>query len=150
MARIHSRRKGKSGSTRPRRKTVDWMDYSPEDIEEIVVRLANEDRTPSDIGLILRDQYGIPSVKDATGKKLGHFLEKNNLEPELPEDLMNLITRAVNLREHLENHPKDLDNRKNLTLIESKIRRLVKYYKNVDELPSDWKYDPEQAKLLVQ
>ncbi|HDI10435.1 MAG TPA: 30S ribosomal protein S15, partial [Euryarchaeota archaeon] len=61
-----------------------------------------------------------------------------------------LIKRAVNLREHLDKHPKDLHSRRGLILIESKIRRLVKYYVNKGVLPEGWKYDPEQAKLLVR
>ncbi|HIQ50834.1 MAG TPA: 30S ribosomal protein S15, partial [Nautiliaceae bacterium] len=50
----------------------------------------------------------------------------------------------------LENHPKDLHSKRGLQLIESKIKRLVKYYKRKKVLPENWKYTPEIAKLLVE
>ncbi len=147
---MHARKKGKSGSKKPSRKRSDWLGYGPKEIEELIVKLAKEDKTPSEIGLILRDSYGIPSVKDATGNKIGFFLEKNKLATEIPEDLENLIKKAVNLRKHLETNKKDIHNKSGLNLIESKIRRLVKYYKNTRKLPADWRYDPETAKLMIR
>ncbi len=126
------------------------MGYDAKEIEDLIVKLAKEDKTPSEIGSILRDSYGITSVKDATDKKLGYFLEKNKLASDIPEDLENLIQKAVKLRKHLESHKKDIHNKRNLALIESKIRRLVKYYKNTRKLTADWRYDPEKAKLMVR
>jgi len=147
---MHARRKGKSGSKHPWiTGKPDWVAYDINEIEELIVKLAKDGNTPSMIGLILRDQYGIPSVKDITGKKLGYFLKKNNLYGDIPEDLHNLIKKAVNLRKHLEQHRKDIHNRRSLQLIESKIRRLVKYYKRSGRLPEDWIYEPEKAKLLI-
>jgi len=146
---MHARRKGKSGSTRPPRKTPpEWVRYTPEEVEALVVKLAKEGHPPSMIGIILRDQYGIPLVKQITGKKITQILREHGLAPEIPEDLQNLIRRAVNLRMHLEEHPKDIHSRRGLQLIESKIHRLVKYYKRVGKLPSDWKYEPEKVRLI--
>jgi len=34
--------------------------------------------------------------------------------------------------------------------LESKIRRLIKYYVKNKKLPADFKYEPERAKLLVE
>jgi small subunit ribosomal protein S15 len=45
---------------------------------------------------------------------------------------------------------KDYTSKHGLQLLESKIRRLVKYYKGVKRLPSDFAYEPERAKLLVE
>jgi small subunit ribosomal protein S15 len=59
------------------------------------------------------------------------------------------MKRAVNLRRHLEEHPKDYHSKKGLIEIESKIHRLVKYYKSRGVLPPDWEYTPEKAKLFV-
>ena len=56
----------------------------------------------------------------------------------------------MNLRKHLEKNKKDYSSKRGLELTESKIRRLVKYYKKRKVLPEDWKYDPEKAKLLVR
>jgi small subunit ribosomal protein S15 len=144
------REKGQSHSTRPARLTPPtWLTFKPEDIELLIVELAKKGYGPSMIGIILRDQFGIPLVKPILGKKITQVLEEKGLAPPIPEDLMALIRKAVNLRRHLEEHPKDLHAKKGLMDLESKIHRLVKYYKRVGKLPPDWKYDPEKAKLLV-
>lgn len=144
------RDKGRSHSTRPVGiGPPKWLRYTPEEVEVLIVELAKKGYGPSMIGIILRDQYGIPLVKPILGKKISEVLEEHGVAPPLPEDLLNLIKRAVNLRRHLEEHPKDLHSKRGLQEIESKIRRLEKYYKRVGKLPLDWKYDPEKAKLLV-
>ncbi|MEM5828061.1 MAG: 30S ribosomal protein S15 [Candidatus Aenigmatarchaeota archaeon] len=124
--------------------------YSKKEVENLVVKLAKEGYMPSMIGLILRDSYGIPSVKEITGKPILKILEENGIRYEIPEDLLNLLKRAVRLRKHLEIHRKDEHSRRGLILIESRIKRLESYYKRVGKLPADWKYDPEEAKILVQ
>lgn len=144
------REKGKSHSTRPVRVgPPKWLRFSPEEIEALIIELAKKGYGPSMIGIILRDQYGIPLVKPILGKKITDVLAEHNLLGEIPEDLMFLIKKAVNLRRHLEEHPKDLHAKKGLIDLESKIHRLVKYYKRVGKLPPDWKYEPERARLLV-
>jgi len=121
-----------------------------EEVKRIIIELAKKGYGPSMIGLILRDSYGIPNVKKVVGKKISEILEENNLLPEIPEDLLNLLKRAVKLREHLKIHRKDKHSARGLIMIESKIKALVKYYKRVGKLPKDWEYDPEKAKILVQ
>ncbi|MEM0476074.1 MAG: 30S ribosomal protein S15 [Candidatus Aenigmatarchaeota archaeon] len=124
--------------------------YSKEEVEKLVIKLAKEGYMPSMIGLTLRDSYGIPNVKEIVGKSILQILEKNDIKLEIPEDLLNLMKRAVKLREHLSIHKKDKSSQRGLILIESKIRRLEKYYKRVGKLPKDWKYEPETAKIIVQ
>ncbi len=142
--------KGQSHSTRPPSTVAPkWIQYSPEEIELIIVELAKKGYPPSMIGIILRDQYGIPLVKSVLGVKLQKVLQKYGIKLAIPEDLYNLMKRAVNLRRHLEEHPKDTHSQRGLIEIESKIHRLVKYYKRKGILPPDWKYKPEQAKILV-
>ena len=150
MARMHTRRKGKSGSKHPSRiGKPDFVTYEEAEIEELIVKLSKEEKSPSMIGLILRDQYGIPSVKDITGKKIGYYIAKNNMSSKLPEDLTNLIITALSLRKHLSTNKKDLHNKRSLHLAESKILRLSKYYRKSGKLPENWRYDPESAKLLT-
>ena len=45
---------------------------------------------------------------------------------------------------------KDLISRHGLQRLESKIRRLAKYYRKVGVLPDDWKYRPESASVLLR
>ena len=128
----------------------EWVTYSNEEIEEMILKFNREGKSTSEIGIILRDQYGIPKVKDVTGERITEILKRNNQAGDYPEDLMNLIKRAVNIRDHLEENPKDLHSKRGLTIIESIIRKLAAYYVNEGELPEGWRYNPQQAALLVK
>lgn len=150
MARLHSRKKGKSGSTRPPRleKPV-WVERSAEEVETLVVKFARKGLSKSLIGIILRDSYGIPLVKVVTGKKISQIVKENEIEEPLPEDLTNLVKKALIIRKHLEENHKDLEGRKGLNRTEAKIYRLLRYYKETNILPMDFKYDPEKIRTLV-
>ncbi len=151
MARMYARRRGKSGSKKPpRTKPPSWCKYKPEEVEKLVVELAKKRYSSAQIGLILRDQYGIPDVKLITKKSISQIMKEHGVYPELPEDLLFLMKKAVRLREHLERHRKDLHSRRGLELLECKIRRLVKYYRREGVLPEGWEYDPAKAKLIVE
>jgi small subunit ribosomal protein S15 len=101
------------------------------------------------IGLTLRDKYGVPSVKLATGKRVDQILRENGLESSIPEDLRNLIEKALGLRKHLTENKKDLHNKRQLNLTEAKVRRLVKYYVGSKRLPAGWVYKPQTAEILL-
>jgi small subunit ribosomal protein S15 len=147
---MHSRKRGKSGSTRPARlEKPTWVELSPEEVENEVVKLARRGHSKSMIGTIMRDSRGVPLVKLVTGKKVSQILEENEIESPLPEDLANLVRKALNIRKHLETNHKDLESRKGLNRTESKIFRLIKYYKKKKLLPSDFKYVPEKIRTLV-
>jgi small subunit ribosomal protein S15 len=151
MARMHSKKKGKSGSKRPSRKIAPpWTQYSKEEAFELILQLAKEGKSASHIGLILRDQHGIPSAKILIGKSISKILRDEKLLPKYPEDLMNLMKKAVRLRKHLEAYKRDKWNKHSLNLIESKIRRLAAYYKSSGVLPQDWYYKPEEVALIVK
>ena len=128
----------------------DWVTYSNEEIEEMILKFTKEGKSTSEIGIILRDTYGIPSVKAVTGERINEILKRNGQAQEYPEDLMNLIRRAVNIRDHLSENPKDLHSKRGLTIIEARIRRLGAYYVKEGELPEGWRYNPQQAALLVK
>ena len=149
MARMYARKGGKSRSIKPSF-PAQWVEYKKPEIERLVVKLAKDGFRKSDIGRILRDQYGIPLVKHITGNRIGKILQENNIKHEIPEDLLNLLKRAVSLRGHLTKHKRDSTSKHGLELLESKIRRLTKYYVREKKLPSNWKYDAEKAKLIVQ
>lgn len=150
MARMHARRKGKAGSKKPLSTTPpSWLKLKKDEVEALVVKLAKQGNQSGKIGLILRDSYGVPDVKIITGKTISQILRKNEIYPEVPEDIQNLIKRAVQVKKHLEANKKDEVSWRGLQLIESKIRRLEKYYKSTGKLPAKWKYDPEKARLLV-
>ncbi len=138
MARMHARIRGRSGSKRPVEKDLSFVKYKAKEVEDLVIKLAKEDNKPSMIGLILRDTYAIPSVKLVTGKSIGVILCNAKMESKLPEDLESLVKRYQKLKKHLESNNKDLHNKRGLQLIESKIRRLSSYYKQIGRVPSNW------------
>jgi small subunit ribosomal protein S15 len=108
MARMHTRRKGQSGSRRPSTlRAPEWID-----------------------------------ILD--------ILRENELERRVPEDLRNMIARAVTIRRHFEENKKDHVAKRSIQLIESKIHRLSKYYKKTHVLPADFKYTPAEAALLLR
>ena len=151
MARVYSRRKGKSGSKKPAEKKADWVTLKPAEIEAIIVKLAKQGMGSAQIGLALRDQYGIPSARMFTKTKIARTLKEKGLYPkELPEDMFNLVRRAVNLYNHLQKNKHDYTSQRGYEITESKIRRLAKYYKKQGTLPVSWKWKIEQAKLLVK
>ena len=151
MARMYSRKHGKSGSKRPLRdKAPEWVRYNKKEGEQLVLKLAKDDRSSSEIGITLRDQYGIPDVREITGKKIVQILRDNKLAQEYPEDIMNLMRKALGIKEHLARHKHDPFAIMGLELTESKIRRLGKYYIRKGLLPESWKYDPEKLKLIVK
>lgn len=151
MSRIHSSHRGKASSRRPFPSALpSWVPLDKDEVEEEVLRLAKTGTSPAQIGLTLRDTFGVPSTRQLTGKRLTAFLEEKGTKPAIPEDLSALLKRVVHLQQHLERHPKDLSNRRGLALIESKIRRLSRYYRRGGRLPTDWRYSSETAALMVQ
>lgn len=151
MARMHSRRKGKAGSKKPSKKTPPvWLRYKPKEIELLITKLAKEEKTPSQIGIVLRDAYGVPDVKVVLKKSVSDILKEKKLLKELPEDIMALIKKVVGLKKHIENNNRDETSKRGLILTESKIKRLTKHYKKTGRVASEWKYDPKKAGLFME
>ena len=151
MARMHARRRGRSGSTHgPQDKSPDWVPLKEKEIENLILELHKEGNSTSRIGIILRDMHGVPGTKAAIGKKVSRILEDGGVSRKLPEDLESLLKKAVRMHTHMKENHKDLHNKRQLQLIEAKIRRLVRYYKKKRTLPDTWKYTPDSAKLLVE
>ncbi|MEW5954911.1 MAG: 30S ribosomal protein S15 [Candidatus Micrarchaeota archaeon] len=150
MARMHSRKRGRSASRKPASKTAPaWVQQSKEEVYALVEKLAKEGKGEAAIGMILRDQHGIPSAKAATGKSVSQILAERKAAPKYPADLIDLVRKAIAVRKHLKANPRDQNNRTKLSHVESKIRRLVRYYRG-KKLPANWAYVPEEAALLVK
>lgn len=151
MARVHTRGKGKSSSKRPlTKKNPDWVSLSGKEVEDLVVKYHRDGVGSAATGLRLRDQHAVPSVRLATGKRVEEILAAHKLTPEVPDDLMSLMKKAVNLDRHIVKNMKDLHNQHALHNVEAKIRRLVTYYQREGRLPASWRYSLSSAKLLVE
>ncbi len=151
MARMHTRRKGKSCSKPPMvTENPAWVVLGTPEIEEIIVKMAKDGNTSAKIGLVLRDQYGVPDVKLATGKTISKIMEEKGVAPSLPEDLSNLMRRAIALNVHLKENRGDVSNKRGLNMIEAKIRRLERYYKRNGTIPQNWKYSLSKAEIMLK
>lgn len=148
MGRMHTHRHGKSHSIRPATlRAPSWITQSPVEIEELVIKYSKEGLTPSQIGIKLRDQHSIPLIKPITKKSVGQILEENDLKADMPEDLENIVKKAVGLQKHLKANKGDRRNVRSLELIEAKVHRLSVYYKKIDRIPKNWKYKSVVAQL---
>ena len=144
---MHARRRGKSCSVRPYRKQAPaWSNTDTTAITKVILELRKEGASSSRIGLILRDRHGVPDVKLATGKRIGDILKENKVASEIPEDLRDLMIKALGLRKHLGENKKDLHNKRQLNLVESKIRRLVRTTREVRNCHRISSTNPRQLK----
>jgi len=147
---MHNPGKGISSSALPyRRAPPKWLKVTPDEVADQICKLARKGTTPSQIGIVLRDSHGIAQVKSITGNKILRILKSHGLGPTIPEDLYHLIKKAVSVRKHLERNRKDMDSKFRLILIESRIHRLVRYYKTKQQLAPTFKYDSAMASTLV-
>ena len=148
MGRVHSHRHGKSHSVRPvSPSTPTWIKQTTNEIEELVVKYSKEGLNPSEIGIKLRDQYAIPLTIQIVKKSVTEILEQKGVRPEMPEDLNNLVTKALGLQKHLRANKSDRRNVRSLELLEAKVHRLSSYYKEIGRIPKTWKYKAVIAQL---
>lgn len=150
MAKMHSRKGGSSRSRPPMvTKAPEWSDVSKEELEKTIMKLHDTGMSPSRIGLTLRDQYGVPNAKLVIGTSITGFLRDNNALADIPEDLTNLMRKALHVRKHIKSNKRDVHNKRALQLTENKIRRMVKYYHDSGRLAPEWTYSPETAEILI-
>ncbi len=148
MGRMHTHNHGKSHSIRPiELKKPDWIKMESKEIEELIVKYAKEGMTASMIGIKLRDQHAIPLVRPILNKKISQVLSENKLTPDIPEDLNNIVLKAVNLQKHLKDNKGDSRNVRSLELIEAKVHRISTHYKKKGILDKKWKYKSVVAQL---
>lgn len=101
-----------------------WLKMSEKEMKKIIVELS-EKHQPAQIGLILRDQYGIPTTK-IFGKKLKTYLEEAgiNTNPELE----NAEKKLEKIREHLKDNITDRKAKHKILKAQSKVNKAKKYY----------------------
>lgn len=151
MARLHSKKKGKSGTKRPKgNDSPEWVGMGKDEVAEIILKHAREGVPAAKIGIILRDQHAVPNSRALLGMSISKFLAKEKVAHEYPDDLLNLIKKAVRMSGHIKSSKNDVSNNVKLVHVESKIQRLVKYYTSKGRLPAGWKYERDKAALLVK
>ncbi len=81
-----------------------WVKMKPAELEKIVKELAEQGNTPAKIGLILRDQHGIPKAK-LLGKKITSILKDSGVKYISEKDAVS--KKIERLKEHSEKNKYD-------------------------------------------
>ncbi len=150
MARMHTRKRGKSKSRKPAIESVTEQNVDAKQAEELILQYQKQGMRQELIGQTLKDKHGIKYLKPVLGKRLGAFMQERGAAEEMPSDLLNLMKKAVNMRKHISKNHGDVHNKLRLNRVEAKIWRLGKYYRSEGKLPRDWSYDPEKAALIIK
>lgn len=150
MAKMHSRARGKSGSKKPLKKIPSWAPYKEKDVEKLVVKFAKAGKSNAEIGLLLRDTYGIHNVKALISKNISTIVQENHLQKKLPEDMLALIKKMILVKQHLGKNRQDKTALRGYQLTNSKVHRLVKYYKRSGKIAPAWKLDLDKLKMYLE
>jgi small subunit ribosomal protein S15 len=148
---MHSRDKGQSKSQRPAVRSVpEWVTIDKKELQKLILKMAKDGKSAAKIGLELRDAYGIPDVAALLGEKVTAYLISQNVKKDFPEDLLALMRRALALRKHFGTNKQDRTAKRGIQLTDSKINRLVKYYKEKKALETTFRYIPSELNLYVR
>lgn len=153
MARMHTGKHGKSKSRKPAVEMgtlPEGLKLSSDEIKGIINDYAKKGMPHALIGQKLKEEHGVPYIRQVLGARLSSIIKESKLEGPFPQDMLGLMKKAVVLRKHLQKNRGDQHNRMSLIRTEAKIWRLSKYYKKEGILPMDWKYDPEKIALVIK
>jgi len=101
-----------------------WVKMKEPELKKIILELS-EQNSPSKIGIILRDQYGIPTTK-VFGKKLKEYLKELNIDKN--EDLENAEKKVDRMKEHIKNNITDKKAKHKLQKAQSKLNTTRRYF----------------------
>jgi len=101
-----------------------WVKIKEPELKKIILELS-ETYAPSQIGIILRDQYGIPTTK-VFGKKLRAYLKELGIERN--EDLENAEKKVTGLKNHLKDNITDRSAKHKLQHAQSRLNIIKKYF----------------------
>ena len=102
-----------------------WLKLKEPELKKIIAELA-EKHSPSQIGMILRDQYGVPSTK-LYGKKLKQYLKEAGIERN--EDLEAVEKKFNKIKEHLKTNITDRKAKHKMQKAQSRLNKLRRYFK---------------------
>jgi len=93
-------------------KKLSWVKMKPAELEKIVVDLAKKGANPAKIGLILRDEHGIPKAK-LLGKRITEILKENNINFKTDKEIIQ--ERLENIKVHMGKNKHDYSASRALT-----------------------------------
>lgn len=99
-----------------------WLKYTKAEVEAIILKLAGKGLTAEKIGLTLRDQYGIPSVK-LYNIKIKQVLADKFVEP-TNTNLENKLNKII---EHFKKNKQDKKTGRALMITKAKLKKRNEY-----------------------
>ncbi len=110
-----------------------WLKIKETEMKKIIVELAKKHQ-PAQIGLILRDQYGIPTTK-LYGKKLKQYLQELKIKSN--PDLENAEKKLERIKNHLKTNITDRRAKHKTQKAQSHLNRLKKYFSKKEKTNKD-------------
>ena len=103
-----------------------WLKYSEDEVKAIILKLADKGMTSEKIGLVLRDQYGIPKAKIYNLKISKILKEKDKFqEPAIG----NLKTKLEKVITHYKKNKQDKKAERSLIITKAKLKKSQDYQK---------------------
>ena len=103
-----------------------WLKMKEEELKKVIAEPA-EKHSPAQIGLILRDQYGVPTTR-VYGKKLAHYLKEIGKHENF--ELTGAEKKVDRIKEHLKKNVTDKKAKHKLQKAQSRLSLTQRYYKN--------------------
>ena len=103
-----------------------WLKYTENEVKEIILRLVEKDEelTTEKIGLILRDNYGIPSTR-IYGFKISDVLKEKGKYTS--PDAKNLAKKVEKLQKHIAKNHGDKRTGRSLIITKAKLKTTSDY-----------------------
>jgi small subunit ribosomal protein S15 len=111
MARMHSKKHGKSKSKKPVAEGLEKQAVDSAKIEALIQEMAKKGMEPAMIGQKLKEEHGVLYIKHSMGKSLTEIMQSKGITPQIPYDLTDLMKKAVSINYHLGSNKHDTSNR---------------------------------------
>jgi ribosomal protein S15P/S13E len=103
-----------------------WLKYTEDEVKGIILKIIEKspELTAEKIGLILRDNYGIPNTK-IYGFKISHVLKEAGKYTS--PDLKNLLAKTSKLEQHIKKNHSDKRTSRSLIITKAKLKKVKDY-----------------------
>ncbi|MGV8142401.1 MAG: hypothetical protein ACP5NS_02075 [Candidatus Pacearchaeota archaeon] len=91
------------------------------DVEKLIVELGKAGNSADKIGLILRDQHGIPKVK-TLGLKIGKILVKHKMER--TSEKKNVVDKIETLQKHFKANKHDYTAQRKAVMYAARLKKM--------------------------
>jgi small subunit ribosomal protein S15 len=110
--------------TKQELKKPTWLKYTKQEVEKIILKLTDQNLTAEKIGLVLRDQYGIPDVK-LFDLKIKQVMKDKFEEP----TNKNLNKKLPKIIQHYKKNKQDKKAERSLIITKAKLKKREDYQK---------------------